>query len=160
MGGSTLNRRELLASGFALSLLGIATSRFAPPRRGQRQGLRYFVAESRDATALAAGEEAAAQGAAVILAGIDVTAIYVALDDLWRKAPDAVAGMTTASTAFVLERLALHHGLRLAYRGEHRNPSWLETAYDRPRALRALAPPRSAADRAALVSWLFAPKHA
>jgi hypothetical protein len=157
-----MNRREVLASGFALSLLApcIAMSRVAPERRGQRQALRYFVAEGRDATAFAAAEAAAAQGAAVILAGTDLTPLYFALDDLWQKAPVAVAGVTTVGTAFALERLALDHGLRVAYRGERRDADWLRTAYDHPRALRSLAAPRSAADRAALVSWLFAPKHA
>ena len=55
-----------------------------------------------------------------MLASADLTPLYAALDELWRNAPEAVAGVTKTSTAFALERLALHHGLGIAYRGIHR----------------------------------------
>jgi len=162
MGGSTINRREVLASGFALSLLapGTAASRIVSVQHGQRTALHCFVADGRDATALAAADAVSARGAAVILAGADLTPLYAALDELWRNAPAPVAGVTTTSTAFALERLALHHGLRIAYRGEPRDADYLLTTRKRARVLRALGPPRNAADRDALVFWLFAPKRA
>jgi len=162
MGGSTINRREVLASGFALSLLapGAAASRIVSGERGQRAVLHCFVADGRDATALAAADAAAARGAAVVLTGADLTPLYAALDALWRDAPCAVAGVTTTSTAFALERLALHHGLRVAHRGKAHDAGWLRAALERPRGLSALAPPRTAAERDTLVSWLYAPKRA
>lgn len=170
MGGSTINRREVIASGFALSLLapGTATSRFVAGQRGQPAALHHFVADGFDAAALAAAEAAASQGAAVMLTGADLTPVYNALDDVWRRALSPVAGVTTTSTAFVLERLALHHHLRVAYRGGiDPDPSVggalvdrLHAALERPRHLPALAPPRSAHDRDTLVSWLFAPRRA
>lgn len=127
-----MNRREVLASGFAFSMLAPAAvaSHIVSAQHGRQHGLRYFVADGENPHAFAAARAAASKGVAVILAGADVTPLYTALNELWRNAPGAVAGVTTAATAFVLERLALHHNLRIAYRGIHRgrNGSTLTSA--------------------------------
>jgi hypothetical protein len=49
----------------------------------------------------------------------DVTALYLELDRLWREQPAAVGGLTQFGPMFVLERLAVEHGLRMVLRVEH-----------------------------------------
>jgi len=50
----------------------------------------------------------------------DITTVwYEHLDPVWRSAPIAIGGLTTAGTLFCLERLAWGHGMRLIYRGTH-----------------------------------------
>lgn len=52
----------------------------------------------------------------------DVTPVwYTQLDPVWRHAPIAVGGVTTAGALFCLEHLAWEHGMRVVYRGTHRD---------------------------------------
>lgn len=127
-----INRRELVASGFAVAVFGTAgaagtaaVTGTAGAVRGAAQrapagGATRFVADERSAHARAAGRAAALSGAVVLSTGSDVTSLYGALDATWRAAPVATGGMTTASALFVIERLAFDRGLRIEYRALHR----------------------------------------
>nr|MBO2513787.1 hypothetical protein [Gammaproteobacteria bacterium] len=79
-----------------------------------------FVADERFAEARAAASAAARKGAAVHAISDDLTALYDRLDRAWREHPFPVAGLTTSSALFVIERLAADRGSRTVYRGIHR----------------------------------------
>lgn len=122
-----VNRREVIASGLGVSLLAgtgaagaAAAGLIGEGSARTLPGVAMFIAEERIAAARHAARAAASKGASVRLVGEDVTALYEWLALQWRGTPFPVAGLTSPTTLFVLERLAWDHGLRTPYRGEHR----------------------------------------
>jgi hypothetical protein len=120
-----INRRELIVSGLAVSVLARASSAAAlsspAAAPSDRLPVRYFVADERFREALETSRAAAGSGTAILTFSADVTGLYESLDLAWRSARFAVSGMTTPGALFVLERLAWDHGFRTAYRGIHRS---------------------------------------
>ncbi|MDX1561374.1 MAG: hypothetical protein R3305_00515 [Gammaproteobacteria bacterium] len=116
-----INRREVLASGLAASLLArsAAAATDAREARATRYAPTVFIGDERFADARAAVRAAAAHGATVRWLGNDVTPIYEELDLALRAERFAVAGLTTAQTSFVIERLGWDRDLRTVYRGRH-----------------------------------------
>lgn len=117
-----INRREVIASGFAVSILARASAASLSVPESSEGWLRvpYFVADERFSEAREAARAAAAGGGlSTMTLAADVTAVYESLDRAWRSAQFAVSGMTTSAALFVLERLAWERGLRTAYRGIH-----------------------------------------
>jgi hypothetical protein len=79
------------------------------------------VVDERFAAARALGAQARARGWAVSAIQGDVTQLWYAdLALRWRSGPAPIAGLTTASALFCLERLAWDAGMRLNLRIDHR----------------------------------------
>jgi hypothetical protein len=113
-----INRREVIASGIAVSLVaqssaarlaGLAADDGARP-------VLHFLADAGLTEARAAADAAAAGGASIVWLGNDLTPVYEWLDLALRPAPFAIAGMTSAHEFFVLERLAWDRNLRTVER--------------------------------------------
>ncbi|MFO7285651.1 MAG: hypothetical protein C0P79_002260 [Gammaproteobacteria bacterium] len=113
-----IDRREVLAAGLTVSLLTCTKAVGAAGAAPRPTPL--FVADERFAEARAAASAAARKGAAVHAISDDLTALYDRLDRAWREHPFPVAGLTTSSALFVIERLAADRGSRTVYRGIHR----------------------------------------
>jgi hypothetical protein len=117
-----------LAAAAPVSATAAGASPPPPPPLVQRA-----VYDDRFAAARAFGAEAARRGWAVASIKGDVTDFwYHELDELWRREPVALAGLTTDNSLWVLERLAWDRGLRVISRREHAEDE--------------------------LVSWIIAPK--
>jgi hypothetical protein len=88
--------------------------------------LYKVVADARFAEGLAFGAEAERLGRTVAWIRGDVTALwYDELDLLWRRDKAALVGLTEPAAFFCLERLALDRGLRVVFKGEHRQADGL-----------------------------------
>ena len=120
-----LNRRELIATSVALTLTapgaGARSSNAAAVTSWREPGnearpVAQFVAAANLAAARLEAEAAARQGATVVWIGSDLTPAYEQLDLAWRRAPVAVAGLTSTHDFFVLERLAWDRDLRTVRR--------------------------------------------
>lgn len=117
-----ISRREALAAGLTAPLLALpiaATSATRSERRAAR-GAPLFVADDRFVEARAAARAASKRGATIHTVSDDLTPLYDRLDRIWREHPFAVAGLTTATTFFVIERLAADRGLKTVHRLAHR----------------------------------------
>ena len=116
-----INRREVLASGIAATLLGGASA--AAVRSGARvearAGPSVFVADQRIPASRAAANAAETLGSIVQPLTADVTPVYEWLDLKLRDTSAPVAGLTTPHALFPIERLAWDRGLRTIYRGIH-----------------------------------------
>jgi len=112
-----INRRELVASGVAATLLTQVS--LASVRAGSEGAPSVFVSDDRKPEARAAAREAATLGVDTLPLGTDVTAVYEWLDLSLRQSPLTVAGLTTPHALFVIERLAWDRDLRTVYRGLH-----------------------------------------
>jgi hypothetical protein len=106
-----VNRRELLATSIALSLVARAQGANGP-------SATHFIAATGLVKARAAAQAAAASGAEIIWLGSDLTPVYTWLDTALRRAPFALAGLTTSHDFFIIERLAFDRGLRTVRRTE------------------------------------------
>jgi hypothetical protein len=81
-----------------------------------------IVADSRFAASRDFAVEAARTGGRIVWIDGDITDLwYDELDLLWRRERNALSGMTEYGAFFCLERLALDRGLRVVFKGEHRN---------------------------------------
>jgi hypothetical protein len=118
-----INRRQFVQSGVALSVVSLpalcpspgAVFAAAPTLR-----LEHFVFDNRFAFAVAVAQHAARAGVPSAETSGDLTMLwYDRLDLEWRRAPAALAGVTTRPGLFVLETLAADHGMRVIYRGRH-----------------------------------------
>jgi hypothetical protein len=168
------SRREFLQSGMvvsaaftgALTLLPADAAHAAPLR------LERFVFDRRFPEAVEAARLAAARGIALAATADDLTSLwYHDLDLRWKRAPMALAGLTTKGALFVLETFAADRGMRVLYRGEHgvvdasRVPK--HTLAGRADLFADLMPTalvqgtRAVADRdEPLCSWIIAPRSA
>jgi hypothetical protein len=113
-----VNRRDFIAAGAAAlpmaSSLGLLTAG-APIA-----ALYAVVHDDRFADSQAFAREARRLGLRARLVRGDVTALWY--DDLyhrWKQGPAAIAGLTSASTFFCLETLAMDAGLRRVLHVEH-----------------------------------------
>jgi hypothetical protein len=121
------NRRQFIQSSLAVSATSwfAASALSAPVGAAEAPALRLdrFVVDTRFAEAVETALHAAHQGIRIAETSGDVTNLwYDDLDLRWKKAPMALAGMTTRSALFVLETLAADHRMRVVYRGEHGVP--------------------------------------
>lgn len=113
----------LSAAALTGSIAATAADLRAPARSPLRSALRIHLAivDSRFAAAHAFGRAMRSRGVRVASFGGDITPIwYYQLDPAWRQRPLVVAGLTTDAVLFCLEQFAWDHGMRVAYRGEHR----------------------------------------
>lgn len=125
-----IKRREVLASGIAVSLLSrITAAAIAPPDTGivpapnpaaTSAGRRFFIAALQLAESRAAAAAAVRAGALSRSLAADVTPVYEWLDVALRSERFSIAGLSSAQAFFVIERLAWDRGLRTVYRGIHR----------------------------------------
>ncbi len=120
-------RRDFLRSGTAAALLAAgAQSRAAIARRAAAQpgafasGAAAAVADRQLDESTAFARAAARRGAAVEAFAGDVAGLFMnRLAPRWRRAPAAVAGLTTAGALFCIEYLARDYGLGVAWRIRH-----------------------------------------
>lgn len=97
------------APGFASVLMPDATLR-----------LHAAVFEAARPPSAAFGTTAARLGLPGLSITDDITPVWSHLVELWRKRPVAIAGLTTLTPLLLLEQSARDHGLRVAFRAEHR----------------------------------------
>lgn len=82
--------------------------------------LHGFVYDASFSESAAAGVEAARRGLRVLpLSGSLTTLWQERLRSQWKSAPRALAGITTPGILFMLEILAMDHGMRVVWRGTH-----------------------------------------
>ena len=83
--------------------------------------LPLVIVDERHPESRAFAMSLARRGAALLpLADGDVTAVWLGeLSRAWQAGPVAVAGLTRPPALFVLEQLALSHGLRVVMHAEH-----------------------------------------
>jgi hypothetical protein len=92
-----------------------------------QQSLYCLVCDMRSASSRAFASEAERLGISVARTDGDITDFWFHdLSQRWKAAPVAIAGLTGHGPLFCLERFAWDHGLRVAFRGTHRE---LETGY-------------------------------
>lgn len=118
-----INRREIMASGIAVTVLGPASraSGAAHSAAIGGAGPSVFIADAHVPAARAAARAAHSLGVPSRALAADVTPVYAWLDLALRAAPVTIAGCTTPQALFALERLAWDRGLRTVYRGVHRH---------------------------------------
>ncbi len=133
---ASLAGSSLLLAGPALGWLGP----FAPSAsvaHSSNLRLHGAVFETAWAESAAFGAAAAGKGLTTFAIGDDVTPVWRHVNDLWRKRPVAISGLTTLTPLVLLEQSARDHGLRVASRERH---------------------PTAGGSRAALYSWVLAPR--
>jgi len=145
-----INRREVLVSGIALSVLAQQSSAntIAAPRNTADRLVSRLIADERFRAARNAAHSAAANGISVHWLAEDVTPVYESLDLAWKSTSFAIAGLTTPNALFVIERLAWDRGLRTIRQN-------IQT--DEPQRIDS-SPTMPVTDSFTLVSWLLAPK--
>lgn len=114
------SRRMFLAGSIAASL--VAGLGWTAVGRGavKRTPLYKALYDERFGEALQFASEISALGIATAAMRGDITDLWFNdLDRHWRKQPSAVAGLTTESALFCLERLAWDHRLRVVFRADH-----------------------------------------
>jgi hypothetical protein len=117
-----INRREFLeaAAVAALPAIARAAPQVAAPAASV-PALHSIVIDARHDEARSLGAALAAQGALVrALPDGDVTQLWLRdLGPAWRREPVPIGGLTGRPALFCLEQLALGHGLRVVFHGEH-----------------------------------------
>ena len=116
------SRREILQVGAAMALPFSAPAEWATGVDATI-GIRLdtVVYDSRYGVARRFGAESRLLGHRTREFNGDMTSVWY--DDLyyrWRRAPAAIAGMTTAGALFCFEQLALDQRMRILFRAEHR----------------------------------------
>ena len=116
-----LDRRRFIETGIAGSLATAFGIGALPQARGAPLQLYAAVCDERFAQSLQFVRALAARGVPSRIIREDVTELwYAELYPRWCRAPAAIAGLTTYAPHFCLERLAWDHGMRVIYRGAHR----------------------------------------
>jgi hypothetical protein len=136
------NRREFLQTGAAVSAFAVnglvPRGAAAVHAIGATVSLQKAIYDDRYAESRRFAQTMTEHGVPVrVIENGDVTAFwYDELDLAWRQGPVAVAGLTQFGPMFVLERLAIERGMRLAMRIEHEpGPGGtLAHAFSAPRA--------------------------
>lgn len=124
MGAPMTTRRNFLISAAlaGLPLMAGASSRAlaSAPVPGN-PAIGALLIDDRHAAARAVGSSLAARGTPVrALDDGDVTSAWLHdVAPLWKRGPQAIAGLTEPSALFVLEQLAFAHRMRLAFHVEH-----------------------------------------
>jgi hypothetical protein len=118
------NRRQFLRSGVAWSVAS-SSSLWASPSRAFAAAAptlrpEHFVFDRRFALAVAVARHVAGAGVPLAETSGDLTPLwYERLNLAWKRAPAALAGLTTKPGLFVLETLAADYRMRVIYRGRH-----------------------------------------
>jgi hypothetical protein len=125
------NRRQFLLSGLAASASAAALSILPAGAKisqtpatiatvARSLSLERFIFDNRFAESVEAARVAAARGIPLAETAGDLTSLwYHDLDLRWKRAPMALAGMTTRGNLFVLETFAADRGMRVLSRREH-----------------------------------------
>jgi hypothetical protein len=122
------SRRQFIQSGLALSAVSLTTRISALSLQADDTAvatlrLERFVFDNRFAAAVELAQHVEHHGVAVAETSGDLTDLwYHELDLRWKKAPMALAGVTTRGGLFVLETLAADHRMHVVYRGAHAVP--------------------------------------
>ncbi len=115
------DRRRFIQGGVALS--GVVATGGSPTAQAGTFapiGLAGFVYDSRFPEAREIAAHAARHGAQLWGISGDLFDLWSDhLDPQWRKAPAAIAGVTTYPDLFVLETMAADRRMKVVYRGEH-----------------------------------------
>lgn len=112
-----LNRRQLLATGLALSWLPVARVATAASSRAPLPGPLVVLVDRRHAASRALGHALSARGARVVDCAGDVSQVWrELLGPLVPGGTDTVTGLTSPATLLCLERLALAQGLCVTHR--------------------------------------------
>ena len=83
--------------------------------------LHCLVGDTRSASSCEFATEAERLGIRVVRTSGDITDFWFQeLAERWRTAPVAIGGLTEHGPLFCLERLGWDHGLRVVFRGTHR----------------------------------------
>jgi hypothetical protein len=117
-----ITRRDFLGTSLASTLGAAASTTWSAATLGDSRIIRAeaAVADLRFAESAAFATALAHGGVAVHAFAGDVTRVWLNdLEPLWRARQAAVAGLTSYSTLFCLERLAWDHGMRVVYRSRH-----------------------------------------
>ena len=101
--------------------------------------LHGAVFEAAQAAGAAFGASAARRGLPTYAIGDDITPVWRQINDLWRKRPVAISGLTSLTPLLLLEQSARDHGLRAVSRERH---------------------PATADGQPVLYSWVLAPRPA
>lgn len=122
-----VSRRDLLAGGGGLAVLGLA----ATPgwAQGARRGARapaLFVYDRLVPHVAAAAGFARSEGVTVAAMSGDIGVVWLDhIEPMWRTAQHAVAGITFGGALFCMEQLARSHGLACAVRSHALAPAFL-----------------------------------
>lgn len=120
------SRRQFLKGSLATAGLALGGSAFigrdpAPVPTGARLPLHGVVFEPRLAQSATFAAEARRLGLPTFGIEGDITPAWTSLVELWRTMPVAVGGLTTLTPLLLLEQSGRDHGLRVAFRAEHRS---------------------------------------
>ena len=140
------NRRQFLQTGAAVSAIatnGMIAGTAGGAPTATRARVSRAIYDDRYAEGRRFAEVIAAHGVPTrALDDGDITRFwYDELDPLWKREPVAIAGFTQFGPMFVVERLALEHGMHVALRVEHcvADAGTLEHVLTGPRETLALA---------------------
>lgn len=121
------SRRTFLKGSLATAGIALAGSAFLRSNRatmptpyGPHLKLHGVVFEPRFAVSSRFAAEAERSGLSTFDIEDDITPTWTRLVDLWRTTPVAVGGLTTLMPLVLLEQSARDHGMRFAFRAEHR----------------------------------------
>lgn len=123
-----ITRRTFVQGSIAAAgLVGASPALFASPPTSAAAGggggslrLHAVLFEARHAHSVAFADVAAGLGLRMVEAGNDITPAWLEIVGQWRKEPVPVAGLTTWTPLMLLGQSARDHGLRLLFRGVHR----------------------------------------
>jgi hypothetical protein len=123
------SRRQFIQAGIAASVVPIAL----PMQEAMRVPVEAaavmpsfrrplcVVFDSRSPHSVDLAHEAERLGLTVVRTNGDITHFWFnELSPRWKRHPFAIAGLTSHGPLFCLERFGWDHGLRVAFRGEHR----------------------------------------
>ena len=121
------SRRQFIQAGLAMSVtpvtLQIHASAAEPPSPATPvpHSLYCLVCDTRSSWSAALAREAERLGIKVARTSGDITDLWFHdLSRRWKAAPVAIGGLTEPGPLFCLERFGWDHGLRVVFRGTHR----------------------------------------
>lgn len=118
------SRRQFIKGSLATAGVALAGSAFIgrdhAPAPGARMLLHGVVFEPRRTQSAIFAAEARRLGVPTFGIEDDITPTWVRMVELWRSTPVAVGGLTTLAPLLLLEQSGRDHGMRVAFRAEHR----------------------------------------
>ncbi len=124
-----LTRRRFLQGTLAASGLVAGSATFAnpfaavTPFAGEYLTIEGAVFEPRYGPSATFAARARHMGLKTLRVTDDITPVWAGLVAKWRRAPVAIAGLTSHMPLLLLEQSGRDHGLRVVFRGEHRPDS-------------------------------------
>ena len=120
------SRREFVQSGMALAALAACTLpaegalRALEGRRAERRRLFKVLFDRHTAEGRSFGAEAFGLGLPACAVDSDIGSVWMhEIEPQWRRAPEAIAGLTRGAPLFCLELLARDYGMGLVHRVRH-----------------------------------------